>query len=126
VVHVLDVSPKMRNTITIASGLLILCSLVAGAQTLTEVQVKEISSIILKREYKANYSITKFTYDKKNDLWIGEETDVVAHGLDVRLEVRDKDRNYRMIDRYGINPKSNPFRMNPKLRKEILKIAPKK
>jgi hypothetical protein len=116
----------MRNTITIASGLLILCSLVAGAQTLTEVQVKEISSLILKREYKANYSITKFTYDKKNDLWIGEETDVVAHGLDVRLEVRDKDRNYRMIDRYGINPKSNPFRMNPKLRKEILKIAPKK
>jgi hypothetical protein len=116
----------MRNPITIASGLLILCCLVAGAQTMTEIQVKEISGLILKREYQANYSITKFTYDKKNDLWIGEETDVVAPGLSVRLEVRDKDRYYRMIDRLEIGPKSKDFRMNPKLRKEILKIAPKK
>ncbi len=116
----------MRNPITIACGLFFLCSLALGAQTLTEQQVKEISALILKREYHANYSITKFTYDKKNDLWIGEETDVLAPDLLVRLEVRDKDRYYRMIDRYGINPKSNPFRMSPKLRKEILEIAPKK
>lgn len=116
----------MRSSITIACGLLILCSLVAGAQTLTENQVKEISGLILKREYQASYSFTKFSYDKKNDLWVGEETDVVAPDLHVRFEVRDKDRYYRMIDRYGIGPKSNDFRMNPKLRKEILKIAPKK
>jgi hypothetical protein len=116
----------MRNPITIASGLLILCSLVADAQTMTEIQVKEISGLVLKREYQANYSIIKFTYDKKNDLWIGEETDVVAPGLLVRLEVRDKDRYYRMIDRSGVGPKSNPFLMSPKLRKEILAIAPKK
>ena len=116
----------MKKPITIASGLLVSCSLVAGAQTLTEKQVKEISGLILKREHHANYSITKFTYDKKNDLWIGEQTDIAAPDLLVRLEVQDKDRYYRMIDRYGINPKSNPFRMNPKLRKEILEIAPKK
>ena len=115
----------MKNPITIASGLLTLCCLVAGAQTMTEIQVKEISELILKREFQANYSITKFTYDKKNDIWIGEETDVVAPGLLVRLEVRDKDRYYRMIDRSGVKPKSNPFRMNPKLRKAVLAIAPK-
>ncbi len=92
---------------------------------MTEIQVKEISGLVLNREYQANYSITKFTYDKKNDLWIGEETDVVAPGLLVRLEVRDKDRYYRMIDRSGVGPKSNPFHMSPKLRKEILAIAPK-
>lgn len=93
---------------------------------MNEKQVKEISGLVLKREFQANYSIAKFTYDKENDLWVGEQTDIAAPDLLVRLEVRDKDRYYRIIDRYGINAKSNPFHMNPKLRKEILEIAPKK
>ena len=110
----------------IASVMLVVTCLGAGAQTLTKQQVKEIAELVLKREHEINLPITKFTYDKKTDIWTCEQVDLVAPGLDISFEVRDRDRYYRRIYGLTIGPKSNKFRMSPKLRKKILEIAPKK
>lgn len=115
----------MKNLIVIVSGLLALGSLVTGAQTLTKTQVKEIADLVFMREHKINLPITKVIYDKKTDVWTCLQDAVLAPGLDIRMEVRDSDRHYRRIYGLVIGPKSNKFRMSPKLRKEILAIEPK-
>ena len=95
------------------------------APTLSKDQAIEIACLVLRSELSNQNPATSAQYEPNAGVWRCKTSSGVVDG-EMIVEVRDQDRYYRTLLDYGINPKSNNFRMSSKLRKQIAKIAPQK